>query len=236
MADRAASPPPQYVKFTFFRIDPAWRRIEPLRKSEDKEEFAAVVAKFEDSLILRTYSTVGTRGDCDFFLWTVGSNLDEIQAFHAALNQTRLAGYLSTPHSFLSVTRRSQYVKAHQREDPAGHGGMRTIVPGNGKYLFVYPFWKTAEWYQLPMEKRQELMNEHFRIGHRFPDLTIHTTYAFGLDDPEFVLGFEGDNPDSFVECVVQLREAKQRPYTLRDTPIFTGARETIQSALAKLG
>ena len=51
-------------------------------------------------------------------------------------------------------------------------------------------------------------MNEHFTIGHRYPDVKISTSYSFGLDDQEFVLGFETDNPGTFLDLVMDLREA----------------------------
>lgn len=226
----------QYVKFSFFKVEGAWRAVAETDKRAAREEFAGLLAKFGESLIIRTYSTVGTRGDCDFLVWAIGDSVEEIQALHAAINATRLGRHLALPWSFLAVTRRSQYVRAHTREDPSGHGSMRTIVPGDGKYLFVYPFWKTADWYQLPAETRQELMNEHFKIGHRYPKIKIHTTYSFGLDDPEFVLAFEGDDPSEFVDCVMELRQAKQRPYTLRDTPVLAAVRAEPLAMLKQLG
>lgn len=231
-----AGTPSQVVKFTFFRLSPGFRNLPPEAKADACHAFARVVEKAPEDVIVGSYSTVGTRGDCDLLLWVIGAGVEDIQSFHAALNATPLAGHLSVAHSFLSVTRRSQYVKAHARADPSGHGSVRTVVPGRGKFLFVYPFWKTAEWYQLAKETRQEMMNEHFKIGHRYPEIKIHTTYSFGLDDPEFVLAFESDDASRFVDLVVELRETKARPYTLRDTPVFTCVRGEIRDILKQLG
>lgn len=226
--------PAQVVKFTFFQVAPEWRRLGGEVKARQREEFEAVVQKFGDSLLIPTYSTVGTRGDADLLLWSIGSKLEDIQALHAALNNTALGGYLRTPVSFLSLTRRSQYIRGH--EHAGGHGAEKRIVPGQGKYLIVYPFWKTHEWYQLPFEKRTELMAEHFKIGHKYPSIKIHTTYSFGLDDPEFTLAFETDDLEPFMKMVEELRGAKQRPYTLRDTPILTAVRTPLADALRMLG
>lgn len=100
------------------------------------------------------------------------------------------------------------------------------------RYLFMYPFWKTHEWYQLSQEARQEMMTEHFRIGHRFPQVKISTAYSFGLDDPEFILGFETDDPGGFLDLVMALRESRARPYTLRDTPIFSCINRPLRECL----
>ena len=104
------------------------------------------------------------------------------------------------------------------------------------RYLFIYPFVKTHEWYQLPQEERQRMMNQHFSIGHRYPSVKISTAYSFGLDDQEFVLGFETDEPEAFLDLVMELRESEARPYTLRDTPIFTCINKPLRDCLEDLG
>ena len=106
----------------------------------------------------------------------------------------------------------------------------------NRPYLFVYPFVKTHEWYQLPMQERQRMMEEHFEVGHKYPEVKVHTSYSFGLDDQEFVLGFETDNPGRFLDLVMELRHAEQRPYTQVDTPIFTCLLKTALETVADLG
>ena len=66
------------------------------------------------------------------------------------------------------------------------------------------------------------MMNEHIRVGHKYPRVRLNTTYSFGLDDQEFVLAFETDYPTDFLDLVMELRETEASSYTLRDTPIFT--------------
>ena len=104
------------------------------------------------------------------------------------------------------------------------------------KYLFVYPFVKTHDWYQQPQEERQRMMSEHFVIGHKYPDVKISTSYSFGLDDQEFVLGFETDHPGTFLDLVMDLRNSEARPYTERDTPIFTCLAKPVRECLDDLG
>jgi len=118
------------------------------------------------------------------------------------------------------MTRRSIYVESHQHKDQEGTS--LTLNPSGAQYLFVYPFVKTRDWYKLPKEQRQEMMTEHFAIGHKYPTVRINTTYSYGLDDQEFILAFETDHPSDFLDLVMDLRESKASSYTLRDTPIFT--------------
>jgi len=208
------------VKFSFFQIDPAWRRLSQAERESGKQEFLAVLERYARQMILRSYSLVGIRGDCDFLLWGVSEQLEVFPALHAELLKTGLGAYARLPYSYLSMTRRSMYVDKHRH---GGQEGTRlTIAPGAAKYLFVYPFVKTRAWYALPKERRQEMMDTHIKVGHTFPSVKLHTTYSYGLDDQEFVLAFETDHPSDFLDLVMTLRETEASAYTERDTPIFT--------------
>ena len=220
MADRT------FAKFTFFKIDPAWQRRDPGQRAQDKREFRAACEDFALERSLRAYSTVGTRGDTDLLLLAQGPTLDDIHTFHVVLAQSGLAGWAAVPHSYLAMTRRSPYSETEARTE---------ICVSERKYLFVYPFWKRRDWYRLPAEERQRIMNEHIEIGRRYPEITINTAYSFGLDDQEFVVSFEADEPGRFLDLVQELRSSESSAYTLRDTPIFTCVAMSVAKALDAL-
>lgn len=217
-----ADPRRDFVKYTFYKVQPEWRRLPSAERAAGKDEFAAVAAEHAGRLALSAYTLVGARGDADFMLWGVSPELEPINEMAALLNQTRLGGYLETPYSYLAMTRRSPYIDDHRHAGQDGAGDAASMRIVGRRYLFMYPFWKTHDWYQLPQAERQAMMNEHFAIGHRYPQVKISTAYSFGIDDPEFVLGFETDEPGAFLDLVMALRESKARPYTLKDTPIFS--------------
>lgn len=210
----------QYVRFAFHRIDPAWRRLEPAARAATRRQFAQLIDSWAERILLRTYSTLGTRADSDFMLWSVSEDLDDLREFASDVVSSGLGAHLETPYSYLSMTKHSTYVREHLH--PRQHGSRLTIAPGDAKYLFVYPFVKTRGWYRLAFEERQRIMNVHIAVGHKYPTVVIHTTYSFGLDDQEFVLAFETDYPADFLDLVQELRETESSSYTLRDTPIFT--------------
>ena len=95
---------------------------------------------------------------------------------------------------------------------------------------------KTREWYLLSMSTRQGIMNEHIALGHKYPSVKLNTTYSFGLDDQEFVVAFETDKPEYFLDLVMDLRETESSRYTVRDTPIFTCILKDIRATLDTLG
>ncbi len=224
----------QIVKYTFFKAAAEWRRLDPGERDMHRREFAAAVWDISERMFTRCFSLIGLRGDADFLLWQAADTPEEIQDAAAQLWSTRLGGYLTTPHSYLAMTRRSQYVGAHTHAGQEGTG--TRLKPGKAEYFIVYPFLKTREWYLLPQEERQRMMNDHFTVGHKYPSVKINTTYSFGLDDQEFVVGFETDSPSDFVDLVMDLRGVEGSLYTLRDTPIFTGIHRSIEDTLAALG
>lgn len=221
----------QFVKFTFFKAAPEWRRLDGDERDRQIGQFAGVVEAWSRRNLVRCYSTVGMRGDVDFMVWQVSYELDDVQAMAGELLGTALGGYLTTPFSYLSMTKSSAYVEMY-----AGPGEDRAtrlaLAPGEHKYLFVYPLTKMREWYGLPAEERQQIMNQHIAIGATYSSVKINTTYSFGLDDQEFVLAFETDEPGDFLDLVQELRGSVSSAYTLTDVPIFTCVASTARGML----
>ncbi|MGH2954515.1 MAG: chlorite dismutase family protein [Solirubrobacterales bacterium] len=215
-----------YAKFTFFKLDPAWQRREPNARAEDKREFLAACEDFAIDRSLRAYSTVGTRGDTDLLLLTQSPVLEEIHTFHVVLAQSGLAKWMTIPHSYLAMTKRSPYSDSEARPE---------ICTSERRYLFIYPLDKRRDWYRLPLEERRRIMEEHIAIGRRHPEITINTAYSFGLDDQEFVVSFEADDPGLFLDLVQELRPSESSSHTLRDTPIFTCISMSVGRALDAL-
>ncbi|MEJ7761710.1 MAG: chlorite dismutase family protein [Thermomicrobiales bacterium] len=213
----------QYVKFTFFKVAADWRRLDAGLRDRHKAEFASLVEGWAERNLVRCYSTVGTRGDVDFMVWQVSYEMDDIQRMQSELLGTDLAAYLDTPFSYLSMTKHSNYVEKYS--GPGRDSFTRlSLAPGEHKYLFVYPLTKVREWYGLTGDERQEAMNQHIAIGHTYSSVKLNTTYSFGLDDQEFVLAFETDEPGDFLDLVQELRGSVSSAYTLTDVPIFTCA------------
>ena len=214
----------QYIRYLFYKVMPSWRlEAHRERAAEHRAELEQVLQQFKEHMaVLRAYSTLGTRGDCDFMLWMVSERLEDFQELQSAVLATTLGGHLETPYSYLAMTRRSQYVDKHVHDDGEGEGRRTTIRPTNRKYLFVYPMVKRRPWYRLSQAERQAAMDEHIRVGHEFPRVKINTSYSFGLDDQEFVVAFETDYPGDFLDLVERLRGGEASAYTERETPIFT--------------
>jgi chlorite dismutase len=224
--------PAQYVNYVFLKLDPLWRRLPDEEREGGKEEFLAVLEEHSGEMLLRSYSLMGLRADADFMLWRIGYDLDAFEAMTGALLNSGLGKYLTVTYSYFALSRRSIYVGEHT----PGWENRRYIIPGEGDYLFVYPFVKSREWYQLPLDERQRMMNEHMRIGRKHYPVKNNTAYCFGIDDYEFILSFEAESPQKFQDLMMELRESEASSYTELDTPIFTCRRRTLPEILQTLG
>jgi chlorite dismutase len=221
--------PDQYVAYTLYRVDPAWRRLPVEERAAHKDAFAEVVEEWSERMELRTYSLVGLRPEVDFMFWKLTERYEDLSELAADLNATPLAGWLETPYSYLAAARPSKYFERDPKRPP------RRVIPRGAPYLVVYPFVKKREWYSLPMDDRRRAMQEHASVGSRFVTITNHTTYSFGIDDQEFMTAFECEAPADFLELMLTLRETEASRYTERDTPIFVGQAAEIRSILASL-
>ena len=224
----------QSVKFSFFRLDRAARRLPEAERAALGEALTNLLDQSTQSMLTRAYTTVGTRADVDVVLWQVHDDLSVITDWHEALRRSPLGAWLEEPHSYLSMTMRSQYNNdwhegVEKRERLRLDGGV-------DKYLFVYPMAKTRAWYALPADERQRMMDEHIAIGHKYHSIKINTTYSYGLDDQEFVVAFEGDDPGEFLALVRELRDSEASSYTLFDTPMFTCRRLGLGDVAPLLG
>lgn len=225
----------QFVSFVVYKVDLEWYRLDQSERALGKREFEAVIEQFSrsKSIQILTYSTMGMRSDGDMMLWLISHQLEPIQELATALATTGLGQYLHKTLSFLSMTKRSMYMDRFNPEHPEDRVH---LVPGKYKYFFVYPFIKKREWYLLPLKERQLFMDEHIKIGNKYPSVKLNTTYSFGLDDQDFVVAFESDSPADFLDLVQELRESQASLYTVRDTPIITCIAKDIRGMLDSLG
>jgi chlorite dismutase len=221
----------RFLKYTFFKAAREWRSLPEAERESARIELASLLTRSQADLKLQFFSLVGIRGDADFMILADAAKLETFQDLVSAVLATRLGRYLEIPYSYLAMTRQSHYTRPHNRSDDD-----EGPAPDRAKYMFVYPFVKLRSWYGLPFAERQRIMGEHFKVGRKYPKIKINTGYSFGLDDQEFVLAFEGDDPGEFLALVEELRSTEASKYTELETPIFTCVRCDAAQLLRLLG
>ncbi len=217
-----------YVKYTFLKVDPAWRRRSAEERAADKREFAAACHEFGEDHYLRAYSLVGTRGDCDLMVRALARTLEPIHELHVLLNQSGLMRHAEIAHSFLAMTKESPYSdQPDQPLAPARRGGLE--VPDR------LPDVEEARVVRALAEERMRVMRDHIAVARRFTGIETNTAYSFGLDDQEFVVAFDADDPAEFLDLVQELRSTESSAYTESETPIFTCIAASVERALDAL-
>jgi chlorite dismutase len=220
----------RYVHSLALRLDPAWRRLPDDVRGRDAAAFEHTLGAAADRVRTYTYSMIGLRADVDILLWRLAASVDALEETAAAALCAGIGRHLSVGHAMLGYVRPSQYVKTATVQEQAMFSGARR------RYIIVYPFVKSADWYLLDREARQTMMNEHMKIGHQYPMIQQLLAYSFGLDDQEFIVAYETDELPAFVDLVYALRMSQGRRYTLRDTPILTGIHRPIRDIVHLLG
>jgi chlorite dismutase len=221
------------VRFTFYKLDPQWQLLPADVRARGKAELKQLFDTHAENALVRSFGLYGIRSDCDFMLWQATYDIEDLRTLSSQIRRSAMGPYLRESQAFLSMTKRSVYVGKNAR---GAHDPRLVIMPEDRKYLFVYPFVKTRAWYALPAEDRKRMMGEHIRVGLTYPSVSLNTTYSFGIDDQEFVVAFETDNINDFLDLVQELRETEASMYTLRDTPMFTCVAQSLDDILEAIG
>ncbi|HMJ07969.1 MAG TPA: chlorite dismutase family protein [Pyrinomonadaceae bacterium] len=219
----------QFVNFSFLKVDPEWRKLDPQTKAAFKSEFVEAFDAFRTDLLLFAYSLVGFDAKADLMFWRIGNSLDLVQEMTAKLYQTRLGSFVENVDNYLSVTKGMMFV---------GEGGEDRfhVAPGQKKYIFLYPCAKHKDWYEKTPEERDALIEENLMVGKRFQNIRIHLTHAFGFSEQEYMISFETDEPKDFLALAEELRQTPAGKFTIRGMPVYTCRQRGLMECLDALG
>jgi chlorite dismutase len=220
----------RFVHAWLLRLDPAWRRLAAEERRADVDAFCAAAARAERRVMQHAYSTIGLRAEGDLLLWRMAETIEAVEETAADLLAAGIGRWMTPAISMTGLTRPSQYVKRPTAQEQSLFSGERS------RYLVVYPFSKSTEWYLSSAEERQAVMRGHMKIGHAYPQVRQLLAYSFGLDDQEFIVAYETDELVAFQDLVRELRSSESRRATVRDTPIITGIHRPLGEILEMLG
>jgi len=220
-----------YVQALGLGLDPAWRRRTDEERHDDGCRFAeSVEAGALDGVRTICYSSIGLEPGVDVLLWRMAPTVDALETSASAILRSGLGRWFTVAESFIGRIGPSQYVRKPTEQEQSVFSGERS------RYLVVYPFTKSSEWYLLSKEARQGVMNEHMRVGHEYPTIRQALAYSFGLDSQDFVVAYETDDLVAFGDLVRALRATESRRSTVSDTPILLGIHRPVDEIMTLLG
>jgi chlorite dismutase len=219
----------RYVQALALGLDPAWRRLAKGERGRGGADLARSL-QAGGSIRTFTYSMIGLQAGIDLLVWRLADSLEDLEQAAAHALSSGMGAWMTVRHSFLGLIQPSEYVRRPTPQEQSLFSGDRS------RYLVVYPFTKSSEWYLQSREERQTVMQGHIKVGHRWPQVRQLLAYSFGIDDQDFLVAYETDDLPAFSELVRALRETESRRATVTDTPILTGIHRPAEEIVTMLG
>ncbi|WP_104481816.1 chlorite dismutase family protein [Actinokineospora auranticolor] len=208
-------------------------RIEPGRLPEDRGTAATETTEFLDALeakgvtVRGVYDVAGLRADADYMIWWHAEAIEQVQAAYTAFRRTAL-GRASTPvWSQVALHRPAEFNRSHIPAFLAGEEAR--------KYICVYPFVRSYEWYLLPDDERRKMLADHGKEARDYPDVRANTVASFALGDYEWILAFEADELHRIVDLMRHLRGTEARLHVREEIPFYTGTKVPPAELVANL-
>jgi peroxiredoxin len=207
----------RYTMWSVFRTD---RGV----LGDDRGAAGTELAEYLDALegkgvvVRGVYDLAGMRADADFMVWWHADNVEALQAAYSELRRSTAVGRASTPvWSQVALHRPAEFNKSHVPAFLAGEDPKR--------YVCVYPFVRSLDWYLLPDEERRQMLADHGKAARGYPDVRANTVPSFALGDYEWILAFEADQLDRIVDLMRHLRATEARRHVREEVPFYTGPR-----------
>ena len=216
------------IRYTMWSV---FRAHEPLPAG--REQLAAEVEAFieqlagKDVVVRGTYDVSALRADADLLVWWHAETPEALQEAYTRLRRTTLGRHLDPVWSQMALHRPAEFNRSHIPAFLADEEPRR--------YVCVYPFVRSYEWYLLPDQERREMLAEHGRLARGYPDVRANTVASFALGDYEWMLAFEADELHRIVDLMRDLRASRARRHVREEVPFFTGQRRSVAELVAAL-
>ncbi|GGL23094.1 chlorite dismutase family protein [Phycicoccus endophyticus] len=194
--------------------------------ADEVEQLFAALA--EDDVVVRgVYDVAGLRGDADVMVWWHAPTIEALQDAYHRLLRTGLGEHLEPVWSAAALHRPAEFNKSHIPAFMAEEEARR--------YVCVYPFVRSYDWYLLEDEERRDLLVEHGQMARGYPDVRANTISSFALGDYEWILAFEADELHRIVDLMRDLRASRARMHVREEVPFHTGPRVEVRDLLTRL-
>ncbi|WP_410661918.1 hydrogen peroxide-dependent heme synthase [Amycolatopsis sp. lyj-84] len=203
----------------------AWSvfRAEQDKLGDDRAQATAETTEYLDALeakgvvVRGLYDLSGLRADADYMVWWHAEEIEQVQAAYSGFRHTPL-GRASVPvWSQVALHRPAEFNKSHIPAFLAGEEAR--------KFICVYPFVRSYEWYLLPDDERRKMLADHGKEARDYPDVRANTVASFALGDYEWILAFEADELHRIVDLMRHLRGTEARLHVREEIPFYTGTK-----------
>jgi chlorite dismutase len=216
----------RYTMWSVFRLARPFGE-DPRAAAADEVQALVDELAGKDVVVRGTYDVSGLRADADVMVWWHASTAEALQEAYGRLRRTALGRRLEPVWSQMALHRPAEFNRSHIPAFLADEQPRR--------YVSVYPFVRSYEWYLLPDEERRFMLAEHGKLARGFPDVRANTVASFALGDYEWMLAFEADELHRIVDLMRELRASTARRHVREEVPFYTGVRKPVAELVADL-
>lgn len=217
------------IRYTMWSVFRSSDRLPEDGRDKIIAEVEALIEQLhaKDVVVRGTYDVAGLRADADYMIWWHAPSSDDLQEAYGRFRRTTLGRASEPVWSQLALHRPAEFNKSHVPAFLADEEPRR--------YISVYPFVRSYDWYLLEDTERRAMLAEHGQLARGFPDVRANTVAAFALGDYEWMLAFEADELYRIVDLMRELRASRARLHVREEVPFYTGARKPIRELVAGL-
>ncbi|NYJ74961.1 hydrogen peroxide-dependent heme synthase [Allobranchiibius huperziae] len=209
------------IRYTMYSVFTVAREL-----PADRDELVGETEQFikgldaEGVVVRGMYDVSGLRADADLLVWWHAETIEALQAAYKGFLATPLGRHLDGFWSNVGLHRPAEFNRGHVPAFLAGEPPKR--------YLCVYPFVRSYDWYLLPEDERRTMLRDHGLAARDFADVRANTVASFALGDYEWLLAFEADELHRIVDLMRALRETEARRHVREELPFFTGPQTSV--------
>lgn len=204
----------RYAGYSVFTLSTPLGEVDRQALAAEVEEVFAKIAE-QDVVVRGTYDISGLRAEADLMIWWHAPTPDALQDAYNLFRSTKLGSHLTPYWSNVGITRPAEFNRGHV---PAFMMGWDPK-----KYICVYPFVRSYDWYVLDPAERARMLREHGEAAADYKDVSANTISSFALGDYEWLLCFEADEMVRIVDLMRDLRAVDARLHVREETPFFSG-------------
>jgi peroxiredoxin len=218
----------RYTAWSVFSVSRPLReasRTRPWLAAEVEQLFAELAD--DDVTVRGCYDVSALRADADLMIWWHAETAEQLQAAYSRFRRTNLGEHLQPVWSVMALHRPAEFNKSHIPAFLAEEEARR--------FVCVYPFVRSYEWYLLEDRERRALLAEHGKMARDYPDVRANTVASFALNDFEWILAFEADELHRIVDLMRHLRGSETRRHVREEVPFYTGTRRSMAELVESL-
>ncbi|MBI5200999.1 MAG: chlorite dismutase family protein [Elusimicrobia bacterium] len=211
---------PQYVQYSFWRLDSVYHNLESNERIVAKQHFLGTWESFQNKALLVSYALTGLRADSDILCVRVTDSLEVLQDMTGRIQSSGMGKFMMPTYSYLACVDPS--VRWTAKASKPGE-----FAPGQKRFLFFSP-WVTEPEHRA-FSDRANLEKASAAHG-----VVLHPGLR-GLEEFDDLLAVETDSPEAYAAFAAEIRASRKDTHSTVG-PTFAAVLKDIRDQADSLG